>query len=181
MEIRCPSDCHYLAASREHPPAVIGRQRARDLEVLAAALRDLTPAEADLAFRAMALMSAHRHDGFLRSTDADVAEAAASVAATLETAARGVIFEHRPATVAAERLARSLRGLQAADEARRPGFESNLASALRKVEQLARGARETLPGGETACLDLIERVTRQLGPPAEVESRPGDEPRIVVP
>ena len=38
--------------------------------------------------------------------DDDVAEAAAALAATFETASRGVIYEHRPASLPAERLAR---------------------------------------------------------------------------
>ena len=38
-------------------------------------------------------------DGLAQPVDAEVADAASALAATLETASRGVIFEHRAETV----------------------------------------------------------------------------------
>ena len=45
--------------------------------------------------------------------DDDVAASAAALAATLETSARGVIYEHRPASLPAERLMSTLKPLLA--------------------------------------------------------------------
>jgi len=41
VEVPCPSDCGYLASAREHPPAVVVRQRQKDLGLLAHFMRDL--------------------------------------------------------------------------------------------------------------------------------------------
>ena len=51
--------------------------------------------------------------------DDDVAEAMAALAATYETAARGVIYEHRPASLPAERLVGALKPVLAEGRRRR--------------------------------------------------------------
>lgn len=159
MEVNCPPDCPYLSASRQHPPAVKRREQMRDLEVLLSAAGEMTRAQGDLLFATLVMLVDLPSDGLLRSTDDEVAEAAASIAATLETAERGLIFEHRPPSLAAERLARILRErLDALEGDSRPGFRRDLAVALRAIERVAREARQRLPGGNEACLGLARRV-----------------------
>ena len=41
-EIACPSDCVYLAAAREHPPAVAVRRQKHDIGSVARHMRDLS-------------------------------------------------------------------------------------------------------------------------------------------
>src|SRR3989338_95475 len=99
IEIRCPSTCTYLTAAREHPPAVVRRQQERDVARLLPAIRQLTERQYELFFLFHAAIERYTPgvfiaDGSTRLVDADVADAAAALASTLETAARGVIYEH---------------------------------------------------------------------------------------
>ena len=71
--------------------------------------------------------------------DDDVAEAAAALAATFETASRGVIYEHRPASLPAERLATALKPVLA-EAGKGAGRLSSVTPAvvLRRVEEAVR-------------------------------------------
>ena len=65
-----------------------------------------------------------------------MAEAAAALAATFETAARGVIYEHRPASLPAERLATALKPVLAeAGKGSASAFERDAAVVLRRLEE----------------------------------------------
>lgn len=93
--------------------------------------------------------------------DVDVAEAAGTLAATLETASRGIIYEHQAASLPAQRLAAVLR--QSVDDAlrdgRRPGqIEREAALALRRIERAAREASRAFGAGPTGYLELLERL-----------------------
>src|SRR5215475_2662913 len=105
-EISCPSDCQYLASAQAHPPATVLRQRERDLPLLASLLNGLNERQGDL----LALLTAHVRRARLGAIpplrDEDVREAAAALASTLETAARGIVYEHQPASIPAVRLMR---------------------------------------------------------------------------
>ena len=81
----------YLASAREHPAAVVRRQQEQDVTALLPSIRNLTERQYQLFFVFQTAIARHQPEGFARLLDADVAEAAASVAATLETAARGVL------------------------------------------------------------------------------------------
>src|SRR5688572_19649794 len=105
IEIRCPSDCGYLASAREHPAAVVRRQQERDVSVLLPFIRHLTERQYQLFFLFHTLIAQHKPQGLTRLVDSDIAEAAAALAATLETAARGVIYEHTPSAQPARALA----------------------------------------------------------------------------
>src|SRR5579859_17888 len=50
VEIRCPSDCSWLASSREHPAAVVVRREQRDISVLMQAARDFSQQQSRLFF-----------------------------------------------------------------------------------------------------------------------------------
>jgi hypothetical protein len=95
--------------------------------------------------------------------DADVAEAAGALASTLETASKGIIYEHQPSSLPAQRLMAELRDA-VARWARATGRSAQAdrwaAEALRRVEKGARASRAQLGGGDRAYLDLLDRVPR---------------------
>jgi len=163
VEIQCPSDCGYLAAAREHPAAVVRRQQARDVARLLPTIRPLTERQYQLFFLFQTAIARHTPDGFTRLVDADVAEAAAALASTLETAARGVIYEHTPASRTAQSLETALKRLLA--EIREQGgtvYDREAAIVLRAIEQGARDAR--LPHeGDAAYLELMARLLQVTG------------------
>ena len=99
VEISCPSDCVYLASSREHPAAIVKRQQERDVATLLPTIRHLTERQYQLFFLLQSTIARHTSHGLVRLLDSDVADAAASVAATLETASRGVIYDHPAQTL----------------------------------------------------------------------------------
>ena len=164
VEIRCPSTCRYLASSREHPAAVVLRQRALDVAALMPTIQRLTERQYQLFFLLHTVISRYKPEGFSPLTDADVAEAAASFAATLETAGRGVIYEHVPPSPNARQLAGELKHLIA--DMRQEGatvYDGETAIVLRAIEE---GARETgkASGDDIAYLSLLGRLLRQQSP-----------------
>jgi hypothetical protein len=137
---------------------VVVRQQERDLGVLLPTIQELTERQHQLFFVFQSLIQRHKPEGFGRLIDADVAEAAATMAATLETASRGVIYEHTAQSVTAQRLANELKALLA--EMRQQGakiYDHEAAIALRAIE---RGARERR-GEDNAYLTLMSRLLRQ--------------------
>ena len=105
VQIQCPSDCAWLASAREHPPAVAVRQQQRDVGLLVQFMRDFSQRQSQLFFLINTFLVRYEPPELQPLIDDDVAEAAAALAATFETASRGVIYEHRPASLPAERLA----------------------------------------------------------------------------
>ena len=158
VEIQCPETCSHLAAAREHPAAVVRRQQERDVAVLLPTISHLTERQQQLFFLIHSVIARHKPEGFSRIVDEDVADATGAVAATLETAGRGVLYEHKPASLPAQRLAREITTM--IEEVRARGtkvYDGETAIALRAIE---RGARETrkLTGTDTAYLSLIGRL-----------------------
>ena len=131
-------------------------------------IRHLTERQYQLFFLFHTMMARYTPQGFSRLVDADVADAAAAVAATLETAARGVIYEHTPQGPPAQALATELTTMLAT--VREQGakvFDREAAIVLRAIEQGARGT--TVPAdGPTGYLDLVARLLQGTGtePPA---------------
>jgi hypothetical protein len=112
--------------------------------------------------------------------DEDIVEAAKAMAATLETRSRGVIYDHRPGSLPAERLMAALRPLLT--EGVRTGgssFEREAAVVLRRLEK-AVGAQQTEAGGKRRYLELIGRVLPKAIASAAEAGRQ-DEPRLIVP
>ena len=162
VEIRCPADCRYVQSARVHPPAVQRRQQERDLAVLVPALRDLSEAQARLFWPTLAFLARYKPEGLVTLTDDDVAEAAAALAATFETAAKGVIYEHRASSLAAQRLAAA--GRRFLDELGRAGTrvpDADAAAVFRAIERGARDARKA-EGLPTSYLGIAARTARQL-------------------
>ena len=183
VQIDCPSDCPYLATAREHPASVAVRRERRDVDLLLHHLRDLSERQSQLFLLISTFLLRYEPPEFHALVDDDVSEAAAALAGTIETATRGVIYEHRPAALPAERLATALKAVIAeAGQSGGSAFERDAAVVLRRVEE---GARETRAGDATngrAYIDLLGRLLR-----AQVDSAPQsnagarNETRLIVP
>src|SRR5262249_49364549 len=85
-----------------------------------------------------------------------------ALASTYETAVRGVIYDHRPASLPAERLLAALKPMVA--EAGKGGgsvFERDAAIVLRRLGDAAKAARSADEPNRRAFLDLLRRVVRR--------------------
>jgi len=166
VEITCPADCQYLASARAHPPAAVQRRRERDLRFALPLLRGLSESAATLLLVIHRVIAEHRRTAIPPINDADVADAAGSLAATLETAARGLIYDHQPASLPAQRLLveirDALREAARAAGASPAGFEREAADVLRRVERAAREARHALEADDSSYLAFAERFIRDL-------------------
>jgi len=164
VEINCPKDCPYLASAREHPAAATIRRERRDVDILMPHLRDLSERQSQLFFLISTFLLRYEPPEFHKLVDADVADASAALASTFETAAPGVIYEHRPAALPAERLAAALKSV--VSEAGQHGgsaFERDAAVVLRRIAEAARAAGSPGTGDDAtrrAYLDLLGRVLR---------------------
>jgi hypothetical protein len=177
VEIRCPAGCVHLAAARQHPAAAVKRQHESDLRVLMTALGPMSEGQLQLFFLLQSYLLKAPPNGLSRPVDAEVADAATAVAATLETASRGVIFDHRAETASGQRLAGELHAvLQEAGKGGGSRFEREAAAVLRAV---ARAAAEPVgkPTNSRAYLELVGRVLREGGPELPSE----EEPTIILP
>lgn len=172
VDIQCPSDCGYLASAREHPAAVVRRGQERDVSRLLPTIRHLTERQYQIFFLFQTLIARHTPQGLTRLVDGDIAEAAAALAATLETAARGVIYEHTPPAPPARALAEEMKAMLA--QMREQGaavYDGETAIVLRAIEQGARGVK--MPGeGDTAYAALIARLLQITPGPAETGAPP---------
>jgi hypothetical protein len=181
VQIQCPSDCAYLASAREHPAAVAVRRQQRDVSLLLQHVRDLNQPQSELFLLMNTFLLRYEPPELQALVDDDVVEATAALAATYETAARGVIYEHRPAALPADRLATALRPL-IAEAAKRGGasFDRDAAVVLRRIEEAARAVRAADPSNRRAYLDLLDRVLAKDDRPA---ARRGAESRsrLIVP
>jgi len=176
-EIACPDDCVYLTSAREHPAAVIKKQQEHDVAILMPTLQGLTERQYQLFFLFQTAVARHAPEGFTRLVDDDVAEAAAAVAATLETAARGVIYDHAAQSLPAQRLAADLKTMLA--EMRQQGaavYDREAAIALRAIEKGAREIGKLEPGG-TSYLTLMARLLQRN---RATTPAPAPEPRSLI-
>lgn len=194
-EINCPADCPYLASARDHPAASVVRRQQRDAAFVMQFARDFNERQSQLFLFLAGSLLRHGAEGAARSEladlqpliDDDVAEAMRALASTYETAVRGVIYDHRPASLPAQRLVAALKPLLA--EAGKNGgtaFERDAAVVLRRIEQgvgeLRESAAAPIPSLDSrrAFLDLLGRVFSAAGgdaPPAAA----ADAPRLIVP
>src|SRR5215203_2027525 len=173
-EIPCPPTCGYLRTARAHPAAVEQRQREHDLRVFVPTIRNLTERQQQLVFLLLGVIRGQAGDPLRPLIDGDVSDAAGALAATYETSARGLIYEHQTQSLPAERLRSELRA--ALTELGRNGGERTVEReaphALRAIEQGVKAA-SAIPGARrTAYLELAARV---LGPATAVPD-PADEP-----
>jgi len=180
-EIDCPESCVHLGTARAHPAAVVRKQQERDVAALMPSISHLTERQYQVFFLFQTLIARHKPDGLSRLLDIDVAEASAAAAATLETAARGVIYEHTAAALPAQRLAGEFRALLA--EMREAGasvYDREAALVLRAIETGARAS-----GGDTAYLELMGRIlqtNRAASRAAAAGAAPAaDAPSLIIP
>lgn len=158
IEIQCPDTCGYLVAAREHPAAVVRRQQERDVAALLPSISHMTERQYQLFFFFQTAIARHKPEGFSRLIDEDVAQAAGAVAATIETAARGVLYEHTPGSATAQRLAREMTAMLA--EMRTQGakvYDGEVAIALRAIERGVRDAHGKA-AEENAYITLMGRL-----------------------
>jgi hypothetical protein len=156
VEIQCPVDCTWLASAREHPPAVAVRQQQRDVGLLMRFLRDFSRRQSQLFLLVATFLVRYEPPELHALIDEDIVEALSALAGTFETAARGVIYEHRPASMAAERLVSALKPVIAeAGEGGGSAFERDAAVVLRRISE---SAQETAGPNRRAFVDLLSRM-----------------------
>jgi hypothetical protein len=162
VEIACPATCGYLTSARHHPPAVVQRQQELDRAMVLPLFQGLSERQARLFLMLAALVSRHRSDGLEPLVDDDIAQAAGALAATLETAGRGIVYEHQPASRVAGRLVAELRGL-VEEIAKNAGsaVERDAALALRRIEH---GAKAMI-AAKMEANEFHQLLGRVLAPP----------------
>ena len=161
VQIQCPSNCTYLASAREHPPAAAVRQQQLDLGLLVQFMRDLSERQAQFFFLVTTFLLRYESPELQPLIDDDAAEAAAALAGTFETASRGLIYDHRPASLPAGRLVTALKPLiEEAGKDCGTAFQWDAAVVLRRIEEAARQVRIADPSNRRAFFDLLERIAR---------------------
>ena len=175
-EIDCPPDCVHLVSSRNHPAATVKRQQEVDVAELMPSIRELSERQYQLFFLFQNVVAQTLPEGLTRLTDLDVAQAAASLAGTLETAARGIIYEQPPQSPNARKLADAFKTLM--EQVREQGatlFDREAAITLRAIEQgattVGRGHGGEPGGGDTAYIDLMARLLQVNRAKAEAAAR----------
>lgn len=183
VEINCPSDCVWLASAREHPPAAAVRQQQRDRALLMPLMLDFTERQAELFFLIASFIVRYEPPELHPLYDEDVAEGVGALASTFETASRGVIYEHRAASLPAERLSAALKpALAEMGRGFGSAFERDAAGVLRRLSTLAGDVRALEPGNRRALLEMLRRVVTAL-PPADAKNAADAEPpsSLIVP
>jgi hypothetical protein len=169
-EIACPPGCVYLASAREHPAAVVKRQQERDVALLVPTIRHLTERQYQLFFLFQTLIARHKPEGFGRLLDQDVADAAAAMASTLETSARGVIYEHAPSSLTAQRLVTEMKTMLArVSEQGGSVYDREAAIVLRAIEHGARDVAKA-GGSDTEYLAMMARLLQANAPDATADA-----------
>jgi hypothetical protein len=139
----------------------------------------LTERQHQLFFLFQSVIARHTPEGFSRLLDDDVAEAAAAVAATLETAARGVIYDHAAQSRPAQRLASEMKAMLA--DLQQQGvkvYDREVAIVLRAIEKGARETR-TIEPGDASYLTLMARLLQRNKSGKESPAEPP--PSLIIP
>ncbi len=122
------------------------RRQQHDLVSLARFMRDLNDRQSRLFFLIVTVLVRYEAPEFQPLIDEDVSDAAAALASTFETASRGVIYEHRPTSLPAERLLGALKPVLAkAGGSGGAAFDRDAALVLRRIEEAGESGVE-LPG-----------------------------------
>ena len=148
----------YLASAREHPAAAVVRRHQHDMALMMESMRDFNERQSQLFLFINTFLMKYRPPEFQALIDDDVVEAMGALAATYETASRGVIYEHRPASLPAQRLVTALTSVLA--EAGKGGsvFERDAAVVMRRIERAVGDVRASDQLNRRAYLDLLGRV-----------------------
>jgi hypothetical protein len=178
VEINCPLDCPYLSSARTHPAAAVQRRRERDFRFLLPLIQDLGDTQYRLLLAFQATILKHARSALPSPNDQDVRDAAGTLASTLETARKGIIYEHQTASLPAQRIAGELRSLMGHIEREGPvkGLERDAATVLRRIEHGAREAAAAFAeDGDHAYLALLGRMMADVAAGAARDS-PADGP-----
>ena len=198
VEIRCLPTCGWLKASRAHPHAAQQRQQEQDANLVVPLIRGLDDGGYAVLMACLPAVVTFRNEADPPPLDSDLQSAAAALAATAETAIRGVLYEHQPETPIAARLARAMSApLTEAAEAGVPRLEASTAAAMRRVEEAVKEFRRLGDPAPDAYLAFLGRVLKprladaQTGQPLATAADPllapldcagGDDgPRIIIP
>jgi hypothetical protein len=195
VEINCPPDCVYLSSAKAHPPAVVQRRQERDVAFILPLVSELTDTQYRLLLMFQSLAVQHARATIPPLLDQDIADGAAAAAATLETARKGIIYEHLAVSVPAQRFAselgRAVAELIGRNSSHQARIERDSAAALRKLEEGARTAGKALAGDESPVyLGLLERMlqpgaggagTDDAGDPSSPLDRPTSSGLIIPP
>lgn len=198
VEIACPPTCGWLRASRAHPPAAQLRQQDHDASLVVPLIRGLDDGAYAVLMACLPAAMACRSTMDPVPLDEDLQLAAAALAATAETAMRGVLYEHQPDSPVAARLARAMSApLAEAAEAGVPRLDTSTAAAMRRLEEAIRGFRRSGDNAPDAYFSFLDRVLRprvadaQTGQALEPGADPllaplagvggDDAPRIIIP
>jgi hypothetical protein len=171
VEIRCPDDCAYLDGS--HAGAWEGREteKRRDARRLAPHLQGLTEDQLQHLFRGVRAIVEMRRRGVL-ADDRLLGDALSTRRKTLETRARGVLYEHRAEDARAERVIAELDEVFLSEEGdvAAPSDGDLLAVAVALDDCVASILAE---GGEPATfLDTAQRLVGEMGEPAPAADGP---------
>ncbi|MGE3842835.1 MAG: hypothetical protein AB7I50_14765 [Vicinamibacterales bacterium] len=193
VSIRCPDDCSYLAGARLNPPAVVARQRERDFEFALPLLEKLPDRAMELFFVFAQTIRRSSRAALPSLIDRDVVEACQAFASTLETAARGIIYDHQATSIPAQRLVKDLSTTleELATSGEASGLERDAALALRRLGEGAGGAMRVFGGDERDFMAFLDRLPGDLEtkdartPSGDGSTQLGaaqrDEPRIILP
>jgi hypothetical protein len=134
------------------------------MAALAPAITRLSEARQQLFLFTLTLINRFKGEGLDAAADADVVSAVEALAATYETASRGVIYEHRAERLAAQRMAGGLRGvLEDLGKDRPSGFAIDVAEVLRQIADRVRAVQRLSPSDPRAFLQLAGRLAAHFG------------------
>ena len=135
------------------------------MDVILPGLAGLSEPRQQLFLFCLTLVDRFRGDGLEAATDDDVASAAHALAATYETASKGVIYEHRADSLPAQRLAEAVRDVFEDLGRNRPsGFAADAAAVLQQLEDRVRFVQRSTPSDPRAFLGLAGRLAGLLRP-----------------
>jgi hypothetical protein len=165
----------------------VQRRQERDVSFILPIVSELTDTQYRLTLLFQSATVKHAEGALPKLRDEDIAEGAAAAAATLETARKGIIYEHQAVSVPAQRLTLEL-GKVIADLSAQAGsqqarLERDAAVALRRLEQGARTAGKALEGDEPPVyLNLLTRMLKEPGEsPGRAAPQPGQGGLIITP
>ena len=134
-------------------------------------MRDFSERQSQLFFLINSFITGYQPAELQSLIDDDVADAVDALAATYETSVRGVIYDHRPASLPADRLAAALKPVLAeAGKNLGTAFERDAAVVLRRVSQAVRDVRSVAEpeqggrGDRRVFVELLHRVMKRPDP-----------------
>jgi hypothetical protein len=145
-------------------------------------MRDLTERQSQIFFLLSTVLVRYEPPELQPLLDSDVGEGATALAATLETASRGVIYEHRPASLPAERVMTAMKAVLAeAGRGAGSAFDRDAAVVLRRLAEAAAELRPVEPENRRIFLDLLGRMISKTPPDRAEPEPPPPSSRLIVP